>query len=85
MKTGQLIGIAVAGIAGLGAFVLMQGIVNQPVKENTVEVKVDATEVLVAAGPIDLGAIANDSLFRWQTCRTRGCRGPRACCCRRTK
>lgn len=67
MKKGQIIGIAIAGVAGLGAFMLMQGIVNQPVKENTVEVKVDATEVLVAAAAIDLGAIANESLFRWQT------------------
>lgn len=67
MKTGQIIGISIAGIAGLGAFLLMQGIVNQPVKENTVEVKVDVTEVLVAATAIDLGAIANESLFRWQT------------------
>ncbi len=67
MKTGQLIGIAIAGVAGLGAFVLMQGIVNQPAKETTVEVKVDVTEVLVAAAAIDLGAIANDGLFRWQT------------------
>lgn len=67
MKKAQLIGIAIAGIAGLGAFTLMRGIVNQPVKENTVEVKVDATEVLVAASAIDLGIIANESLFRWQT------------------
>ena len=38
----------------------------QPVKENTVEVRVDVTEVLVAATAIDLGAIANENLFRWQ-------------------
>jgi pilus assembly protein CpaB len=66
MKKGQIIGIAIAGFAGLGAFLLMQGIVNQPVQQNTVEVKVDSTEVLVAASPIDLGATANETLFRWQ-------------------
>jgi pilus assembly protein CpaB len=67
MKKGQLLGIVIAGTAGLGAFLLMQGIVNRPATQNTVEVRVDATEVLVAASAIDLGVIASESLFRWQT------------------
>lgn len=66
MKKGQLLGISIAAVAGLGAFVLMRGVVNQPVRENTVEVRVDATEVLVAASAIDLGATVSDGLFRWQ-------------------
>lgn len=67
MKKAQLFGIAIAGVAGLGAFSLMRGIVNQPVQRDTVEVTVDATEVLVASSSIDLGTIANQGLFRWQT------------------
>ena len=35
-------------------------------RENTVEVRVDATEVLVAAAPIDLGFTVNEANFRWQ-------------------
>lgn len=66
MKKGQILGIAIAGIAGLGAFVLMQGIVNRPVQQNTVEVQVDSTEVLVAASRIELGALASEDQFRWQ-------------------
>jgi pilus assembly protein CpaB len=67
MKKGQLFGIAIAATAGLAAFVLMRGVVNQPAVEHTVEVQVNATEVLVAAAAIDLGTIANEDLFRWQT------------------
>jgi pilus assembly protein CpaB len=66
MKKGQLIGIAIAAIAGGGAFVLMRGIVNKAPAERNVEVTVNATDVLVAATPIELGSIANESLFRWQ-------------------
>lgn len=67
MKKGQLLGISVAGIAGLGAFVAMQGIVNQPAEQHTVEVQVNATEVLVAASGIDLGTTVGEGNFRWQT------------------
>lgn len=67
MKKGQIIGIAIAGIAGLGAFVLMQGIVDKPALEHTVEVQVDATEVLIAATAMDLGAMTSEGSFKWQT------------------
>lgn len=67
MKRAQLIGLSVAGVAGLVAFVLMQGIVSQPPVEKTVEVKVDSTEVLVARADIGLGQVTDDSVFRWQT------------------
>lgn len=67
MKRAQLIGIGVAGVAGLLAFVMMKGIVNKPQIEKKVEVKVNTTEVLVARADISLGQIANESLFRWQT------------------
>lgn len=66
MKKAQVLGILVAGGAGLGAFYLMQGIVNRPAEERTVEVTVNTTEVLVAASHIELGTIATEALFRWQ-------------------
>ncbi|MGQ0674166.1 MAG: Flp pilus assembly protein CpaB [Hyphomicrobium sp.] len=67
MKRAQLIGIAVAGVAGVLAFVMVQGLVNKPQVEKKVEVKVNSTEVLVARADIGLGQVANESLFRWQT------------------
>lgn len=67
MKKGQFLGIGIAAVAGLGAFMLMRGVVNRPAVEHMVEVKVDATEVLVASSAIDLGTIASEGLFRWQT------------------
>ena len=67
MKRAQVIGISVAGAAGVMAFVLMKGIVNKPQAEKKVEVQVNATEVLVARTDIGLGQIANESHFRWQT------------------
>jgi pilus assembly protein CpaB len=67
MKRAQIIGIAIAGSAGVLAFMMMQGILNQPQVEKTVEVQVKSTEVLVARADIGLGQIANESLFRWQS------------------
>jgi len=67
MKRAQLIGLSIAGIAGVAAFALMKGIVNQPTTAKTVEVQVNATEVLVARTDIGLGQLANESQFRWQT------------------
>jgi pilus assembly protein CpaB len=67
MKRAQLIGIAVAGSAGLLAFVTMQGILNRPQIEKTVEIPVKSTEVLVARADIGLGQVANESLLRWQS------------------
>lgn len=66
MKRAQLIGIAVAGVAGLGAFVMVKGMVSRPVKTEKVEVKVNKTNVLVARADIGLGQIANETMFRWQ-------------------
>jgi pilus assembly protein CpaB len=67
MKRAQLIGIGVAGTAGLLAFVMMQGLVDKPQVEKKVEVQVKSTEVLVARADIGLGQVANEGLFRWQS------------------
>ncbi len=65
MKRGQLIGIAIAGVCGLGAFMLAKNIVSKP-REIRVEKQAHATEVLVARANIGLGQITTDSSFRWQ-------------------
>lgn len=67
MKRAQLIGISVAGGAGLLAFMLMRSIMSTPTKPTQIAVPVDSTEVLVARRDIPLGAITKDSDFRWQT------------------
>ncbi len=67
MKRAQLIGISIAGGAGLLAFVLMRSFVSGPSAPTQVAVPVDATEVLVARKDISLGEITKDNDFRWQT------------------
>lgn len=66
MKKAQLIGISVAGVAGLLAFFVMKGIVNKAPKVKTTKVEVNTTEVLVAKTDIGLGTIASDQNFGWQ-------------------
>ena len=67
MKRAQLIGITIAGGAGLLAFILMRSIVSGPSAPTQVAVPVNATEVLVARRDIGLGEITKDADFRWQT------------------
>jgi pilus assembly protein CpaB len=66
MKRAQLIGISIALVAGVLAFVMMRGIVNKPQKVIVTE-QVNATEVLVARSDIGLGTVTNEGHFRWQT------------------
>jgi len=67
MKRAQLIGMSIAGVAGLLAFVLMRSIVSGPSEPTEVAVPVNATEVLVARRDIGLGQVTKESDFRWQT------------------
>lgn len=67
MKRAQLIGISIAGVSALLAFVMVKSMLNKPKEEKRVEVKVNSTQVLVARADIGLGQITNESLFRWQT------------------
>jgi pilus assembly protein CpaB len=67
MKRAQVIGMTVAGAAGLAAFLLMRSIVSGPSEPTQVAVPVNATEVLVAAKDLSLGDITKGSDFRWQT------------------
>ncbi|MDX2287362.1 MAG: Flp pilus assembly protein CpaB [Hyphomicrobiaceae bacterium] len=66
MKKAQVIGLTVAAVAGLGAFVMMKGVVNQKPQTKTQQVVVNATEVLVAAKDIGLGEMVSEHHFTWQ-------------------
>jgi pilus assembly protein CpaB len=67
MKKAQLIGIAVAGGAGILAFVLMGSVLKAPPKPApVVERPVDAIKVLVARSDLPLGTVATEQSFRWQ-------------------
>lgn len=65
MKRGQLIGIAIAGACALGAFVMMNKIMNKP-REVQREVQSNTVKVLVARSDISLGSLTTDQHFRWQ-------------------
>lgn len=67
MKKTQVIGIAIAAVCGLGAFVGMKSLVNKPAPTKIVTQEVNTTEVLVARVDIPLGEVVNDGHFRWQT------------------
>jgi pilus assembly protein CpaB len=67
MKQAQLIGIGVAGVASLAAFVIMGKYVNKPVAQpKTIERVVDSVRVLVARSDLPLGSITTEQSFRWQ-------------------
>lgn len=65
MKKAQLIGIAIAGVCGVGAFIGMQKLTSKPQVVQR-EVRTNLSEVLVARADIGLGAIATESSFRCQ-------------------
>ena len=66
MKRAQLLGVAIAGVCGLGAFYGVLSLVNKPAKVVREEVTTDITQVLVAKTEIGLGQIVGLESFRWQ-------------------
>lgn len=66
MKRAQVLGIGIAGIAGLGAFIGMQSLVKAPPPKIMTKATVDSTQVLVAQTSIGLGSTASEANFRWQ-------------------
>ncbi len=66
MKRGQLIGIGIAGVAGLVAFTGMQSFVNQKPKTIIKKETVDSSEVLVASMDMGLGTVAEATHFNWK-------------------
>ena len=66
MKRAQLLGVAIAGVCGLGAFFGVMSLVKQPAKVVREEVVTNVTQVLVAKTEIGLGQITSPENFRWQ-------------------
>ena len=66
MKRAQLLGVAIAGVCGLGAFYGVLNLVNKPARVVTQEVTTNTTQVLVAKTEIGLGHITAPDNFRWQ-------------------
>lgn len=64
MKRGQFLGMAIAGVCGLGAFYGVLKLVNKPTRVVTQEVPVSMAQVLVAKTDIGLGQIASPENFR---------------------
>ena len=61
MKKSQLIGIGIAGVAGLAAFILMKGMVNKPPPApKELQKALNTTEVLVARSDIPLGEVVSE-------------------------
>jgi len=68
MKRAQLLGVAIAGVCGLGAFFGVMSLVSKPAKVVREEVTTNTTQVLVARNEIGLGQITGPEGFRWQDC-----------------
>ena len=66
MKQGRILGLAIAGVCGLGAFYGVLKLVNKPTRVVTQEVAVSMAQVLVAKTDIGLGQITGAENFRWQ-------------------
>ena len=66
MKQAQLISLAVAGVFGIGAIVMMTSLKPKEVEKPMVEPTIQSTKVLVAKKEISLGEIVNSDSFRWQ-------------------
>ena len=65
MNRGQLLGVAIAGVCGLGAFFGVMSLVSKPDKVVREEVVANTTQVLVARSDIGLGQITGAESFRW--------------------
>jgi pilus assembly protein CpaB len=66
MKRAQLLGVAIAGVCGLGAFFGVMSLVSKPTKVVREEVTTSTAQVLVAKGDIGLGQMVGPDSFRWQ-------------------
>jgi pilus assembly protein CpaB len=66
MKRPQLLGVAIAGVCGLGAFFGVMSLINRQPTVVREEVQTNTTQVLVAKTDIALGQITSPETFRWQ-------------------
>ncbi len=67
MKQAQLIGIGIAAVCGLGAFVILNKFVSKPKAPIVIADQTNVEQVLVARTEIGLGSIATELNFRWQS------------------
>lgn len=65
MKRAQLLGVAIAGVCGLGALFGVMSLINKPTRVVREEVTTNTTQVLVARTQIGLGQITGIESFRW--------------------
>lgn len=66
MRQGQIIALGVATVFGLGAAYGLYTTMSKPPVVQTLEKKVDTTQVLVAKTEVGLGQVVNRENFRWQ-------------------
>lgn len=66
MKRPQLLGVAIAGVCGLGAFFGVMSLVNRQPTVVREEVQTNTTQVLVAKTEIGLGQITAAENFAWK-------------------
>jgi pilus assembly protein CpaB len=66
MKRAQVLGMAIAGVCGIGAFVGVKSLVNRQPTVIKEEVTTNMTQVLVAKTEIGLGQMVAPDNFRWQ-------------------
>ncbi len=66
MKRAQLLGVAIAGVCGLGAFFGVMSLVKNPTKVVKEEVAPNMAQVLVARNEVGLGQSMGPESFRWQ-------------------
>ena len=66
MKRGQVLGVAIAGLCGLGAFYGVFKLVSKPPQVVTKQVSAPVSQILVAKADIGLGQITSAENFRWQ-------------------
>ena len=62
MKRAQLLGVAIAGVCGLGAFFGVMGLLNKPTRVVKEEVATNTTQVLAARAEFGLG---QSESFHW--------------------
>jgi len=65
MKRAQLLGVAIAGVCGLGAFFGVMSLVRNPTKVVREEVTTNTTQVLVARTDIGLGQTIGPESVTW--------------------
>ena len=66
MKRAQIVTLAIAGLASIGAVVGIKGFVKAPPPQVTQAPVTNMTEVLVAKTDIGLGQQATEASFKWQ-------------------